>query len=100
MDPKMRNTAKIIYFSQAYATFIIYLFVILMLVFSTSTNFGYQTILIAFLIPSAFSLFFSTQIIKKSLEHNLNVNATIVKLTFAHIPTLFGLIAAMILISL
>lgn len=100
MDPKMKNIAKIIYFSQAYATFVIYLIIIILLALTQATSFGYETILITFLIPSAFSLFFSTQIIKKSLENDLDVKATIVKLAFAHIPTLFGLFAAIILISL
>ena len=100
MDPKMKYTLKIIYFSQAYATFIIYLIIVIMLALTKATSFGYETVLITFLIPSAFSLFFSTQIIKKSLEYDLDSKNTIVKLAFAHLPTLFGFIAAIILISL
>jgi hypothetical protein len=100
VDSNKKNVSKIIYFSQAYLTFVTYLFIILILIFTQSSSFSMETILIAFLTPSLISLFFSTQIIKKSLENDLDIKNTIVKLTFAHLPTLFGLVASLILISL
>ncbi len=99
MTPEQKLAAKIIYFSIAYGTIFCYL-VIVLLILANDLNSNYVIILLSFLIPAAFSIFFSTIILRKSLENESDVTLTIVKLAIAHVPTIFGLIAFFIQVNI
>ncbi|MDO9629046.1 MAG: hypothetical protein Q7I99_04015 [Acholeplasmataceae bacterium] len=100
MDPQEKFRIKLIYFALAYSTIFFYLLIISILLYSLDTEVSSQIILSAFLVPAAFSVLFSTIIIKKNLETTMNLTRGLILLSIAHLPALLGLATAFILIDL
>ena len=74
MTREQKLSAKLIYFSIAYGTNFSYLMIVLLMIFSNDLHSGSEIrLLLTFLIPAAFTVFFSTIILRRSLENESDV---------------------------
>ncbi|MFU8785686.1 MAG: hypothetical protein ACNA7U_00440 [Candidatus Izemoplasmataceae bacterium] len=87
------NQTKITYYAMAYITNINYLIILVLLTYNRIEPLENPLIpMLHFIIPASISMLISAFVIRNSLENNLDITKTIIRLAIIHSIALGGLV--------